>query len=364
MENNMQKIYAVCDKALRTGDLNKEEILILLDCPEDRSDIIFQTADIIRKKEVGDEVHLRGLIEFSNYCKKNCEYCGIRGKNKNIGRYRLDKEQIVDTAIRAEKLGYRSIVMQSGEDPYFTADRIADIVKAIKEKTDLAITLSIGEFSFDEYKTMKEAGADRYLIRFETSSEELYKSLHPDSDFHERLQCLKDLRELGYQVGSGFMVGLPGETLEILADNLLLLKELDVDMAGIGPFIPNDDTSLAKENGGTLVNSLKAVAIARMLLRNAHLPATTAMGTLDPKGREKALQAGANVVMPNVTPQEYREMYLLYPNKICLTDDPAHCRNCITGKIHGIGRTVSKEHGHTLKRGHESRVSSPEEMDD
>lgn len=349
MVNIMQKIYAVCEKALQTGDLSKEEILLMLNCPDENSDIIFQTADIIRKKEVGDEVHLRGLIEFSNFCKKNCEYCGIRGKNKTIERYRLTEEQIVDTAVKAEKLGYRTVVMQSGEDPYFTASRIAEIVKATKEKTDLAVTLSVGEFSYDDYKIMKDSGADRYLLRFETSSEELYKALHPDSDFRERLQCLQDLRALGYQVGSGFMVGLPGETMEILADNLLLLQKLDVDMAGIGPFIPNEDTSLAGEVGGTLINALKAVAITRMLLRNAHIPATTAMGTLDPKGREMALQSGANVVMPNVTPQEYREMYLLYPNKICLTDDPAHCRGCITGKINGIGRTVSKEHGHTLK---------------
>lgn len=349
MQNNMQKVYAVCDKALKTGDLNKNEILTLLNCPEDSSKIIFQTADIIRKKEVGDEVHLRGLIEFSNYCKRNCEYCGIRGKNKHIVRYRLEKEQIIDTAIRAEKLGYRSIVMQSGEDPYYTAEKLSELVSAIKAKTDLAITLSVGEFSFDEYRIIKEAGADRYLLRFETSNEELYRTLHPDSDFHKRLECLKALRALGYQVGSGFMVGLPGETMEILADNLLLLKELDVDMAGIGPFIPNEDTSLAKESPGTLVNTLKAVALARMLLRNAHLPATTAIGSIVPMGREKALQSGANVVMPNVTPQEYREMYLLYPNKICLTDDPADCRNCITNKIHNIGRTVSKEHGHSLK---------------
>lgn len=349
MENNMQKIDALCKKALTTGDLSKEELLILLSCPDDQSDIIFKTADIVRKKEVGDAVHLRGLIEFSNYCKKNCEYCGIRGKNKNIERYRLTKEQIIATAKNAEALGYRSVVMQSGEDPYFTADMLSDIVASIKKETDLAITLSAGEFSYEDYKNMKQAGADRYLIRFETSSEELYKKLHPDSDFRARIECLHMLKELGYQIGTGFMVGLPGETPEIMADNLLLLQKLDVDMAGIGPFLPNEDTNLAGEAGGTLVNSLKAVALARLLLRNAHIPATTAMGSLDPKGREKALQAGANVVMPNVTPEEFREMYQLYPNKICLRDDPSHCRRCITGKIQALGRNVSSEHGHSLK---------------
>lgn len=349
MDNIIQKINAVCEKALQDGNLSKEEILVLLNCPEENSDIIFKTADAVRKKEVGDQVHLRGLIEFSNYCKKNCEYCGIRGKNKNIARYRLSKEEIVQTAKNAEALGYRSVVMQSGEDPFFTAAVLADIISTIKSQTDLAITMSAGEFTYDEYKIIKEAGADRYLLRFETSSEELYKKLHPDSDFHKRIECLHILEELDYQVGSGFMVGLPGETTEILADNLLLLQKLDLDMAGIGPFLPNSDTSLADSQGGTLVNSLKAVAIARLLLRNAHIPATTAMGSLDPKGREKALQAGANVVMPNVTPEEFREMYQLYPNKICLRDDPAHCRKCITGKIQGLGRSVSTEHGHSLK---------------
>lgn len=349
MEHNIQKVNNICEKALNDGNISKEEILILLNCPEDQSDIIFQTADTVRRKEVGDEVHLRGLIEFSNYCKKNCEYCGIRGKNKIIDRYRLTKEEILQTAIRAESLGYRSIVMQSGEDAFFTALKLADIISTIKEQTDLAITISAGEFSFEDYKIIKEAGADRYLLRFETSSEELYKKLHPDSDFHKRMECLRVLDELGYQVGSGFMVGLPGETPEILADNLLLLQKLDVDMAGIGPFLPNPDTILAEASGGTLINSLKAVAIARLLLRNAHIPATTAMGTLHPQGREKALQSGANVVMPNVTAEEFREMYQLYPNKICLSDDPSHCRKCITGKIEALGRVVSKEHGHTLK---------------
>ncbi|MDF2840092.1 MAG: hydE [Clostridia bacterium] len=349
MKDNIQEVHAICKKALTDGSLSKDEILVLLNCPEEHSDIIFQTADAVRKKEVGDQVHLRGLIEFSNYCKKNCEYCGIRGKNKNIERYRLNKEEILQTALRAESLGYRSVVMQSGEDPYFTAEVLADIISTIKAHTDLAITMSAGEFTYEEYKTIKEAGADRYLLRFETSSEELYKKLHPDSEFSQRMECLHMLSDLGYQVGSGFMVGLPGETPEILADNLLLLQKLDLDMAGIGPFLPNSDTNLAGAAGGTLINSLKAVALARLLLRNAHIPATTAMGSLDPKGREKALQSGANVVMPNVTPEEFREMYQLYPNKICLRDDPAHCRKCITGKIQGLGRTVSNEHGHSLK---------------
>ncbi|MFZ5354340.1 MAG: [FeFe] hydrogenase H-cluster radical SAM maturase HydE [Bacillota bacterium] len=350
MDSQMVKISKLCDESIKGKLLNKEEILELLVCDEQSAAMVFAAADRVRQQEMGDDVHLRGLIEFSNYCKRNCEYCGLRRGNKNIERYRLETDEIIDTAINAEKLGYRSVVLQSGEDPYYTVEKICRVVEGIKAKTDLAVTLSCGEFSYDEYKLMKEAGADRYLIRFETSNKELYQKLHPDSVFEERLECLRNLRKLDYQVGSGFMVGLPGETHEIIADNLLLLKELDVDMAGIGPFIPNPDTGLAGESGGKLLDALKAVAIARLLLRNAHLPATTAMGSLDPKGREKALCAGANVVMPNVSPMRFRELYALYPNKICVTDDPGHCRNCITGKIKALGRSVSTEHGHSLKK--------------
>ncbi len=349
MTNQMERIGTLCSDAEKGKALTREEIIELLVCEDQYSNIILEAADRVRQGEVGDHVHLRGLIEFSNYCKRNCEYCGLRRANKKLNRYRLEIEEVIDTAKNAERLGYRSVVLQSGEDPYYTVDKICKIVEGIKSSTDLAITLSCGEFSYEEYKQMREAGADRYLLRFETSSKELYKKLHPDSDYDQRIQCLNDLRRAGFQVGSGFMVGLPGETPEILADNLLLLRELDVDMAGIGPFIPNPDTELGEENGGLLIDALKAVAIARLLLRNAHLPATTALGTLDPRGREKALCAGANVVMPNVSPMKYRELYALYPNKICVTDDPGHCRNCITGKINGLGRSVAKDHGHTLK---------------
>ncbi len=350
METKYEVINQLSQKAYSKTSLSKDEIIELLSCPEEYTHLIFDVADKLRKEEVGDEVHLRGLIEFSNICKRNCEYCGLRRDNQNLLRYRLEVDEIIATAKNAESLGYRSVVMQSGEDGFYTAEKIATVVDGIKNSTDLAVTLSCGEFSKQDYKMMKNAGADRYLLRFETSNKELYQALHPDSDYENRIQCLHNLKELDYQVGSGFMVGLPGETVEILADNLLLLKELDVDMAGIGPFIPNPDTKLANEKGGLLIDSLKAVAMARLILRNAHIPATTAMGSLDPKGREKALNSGANVVMPNVSPMKFRELYALYPNKICITDDPGHCRNCITGKIHALGRSVAKDHGHSLKR--------------
>ena len=350
MSTQQNEILEICGKAKNGAVLDKNDVIKLLEASDTDAQLIFETANKIREEQMGNEVHLRGLIEFSNYCKRICTYCGIRAGVQDLTRYRLSVDEIVKTAVNAEKLGYRSVVLQSGEDPFYTADVVAAFVDGIKRETDLAITLSIGEYSYQDYKLMKEAGADRFLLRFETSDRELYKKLHPDSDLDSRLECLKILGQLNFQVGTGFMVGLPGETTDIFANNLLLLREFNVDMAGIGPFIPNPKTPLSATAGGTLVNSLKAVALARILLRDAHIPATTAMGTLNPKGREMALNAGANVVMPNVTPMQYREMYQLYPDKICLTDDPGHCRNCITGKIHGLGRTVAKDHGHSLKK--------------
>lgn len=351
MSNASANTLVLCDKALHTGDLSKEEIMQLLESPEEFHPVIFEAANTLRDQEVGNDVHLRGLIEFSNYCKRVCKYCGIRSGMINLKRYRMEIREIIEASKNAEGLGYRSVVLQSGEDPYFNADRLCEIVTGIKEVTDLAITLSAGEYSYGDYKKIYESGADRYLLRFETSDEASYQWMHPDSSLQERLSCLYALREIGYQVGSGFMVGLPGETSAILADNLLLLKKLDVDMVGIGPFIPSPGTPMSNENGGTFENTLLTVALTRLILRNVHIPATTAMGSLEPGGRELTLKAGANVVMPNVTPLQYRELYQLYPNKICLQDDPVHCRKCITGKITAMGRTISTEHGHSLKRG-------------
>lgn len=348
--NNRILLKELCELSLSGNKLNKNQIIQLLSCDEEDSHFLFDSANKLREKEVGNEVHLRGLIEFSNYCKKDCEYCGLRKSNTNLLRYRLTIEEIIDTAKSAEALGYKTVVLQSGEDGFYGADKLASIVEGIKKNTDLAVTLSAGEFNYNEYKTIRNAGTDRYLLRFETSDKKMYQKLHPDSVFEERIECLHFLKDLKYQVGSGFMVGLPDETIEILADNLILLRDLDVDMVGIGPFIPNPDTAMSNQKGGLLLESLKAVAITRLILKNAHIPATTAMGSLDPKGREKALNAGANVVMPNVSPMKYRELYALYPNKICITDDPGHCRNCITGKIHALGRTVALNHGHSLKR--------------
>jgi len=334
-------------KAEHTHELNKAEIVTLLE-QDTANNLLFEAADRVRKAYVGDEVHLRGLIEFSNICKQNCLYCGLRRDNKNIKRYRLDTDTIVDFAQKAVSYGYRTIVLQSGEDPYYTVDKMKEIISRIK-KLDVAITLSIGEKSFEEYKAYKEAGADRYLIRIETTDRNLYKKMDPGMDLENRVRCLEDLRSLGFEVGSGCLVGLPDQTFESLADDILFFKKINADMIGVGPFIPNENTPLKDAKGGSFELALKVMAITRLLLPDINIPATTAMETLNPNGRIIALQSGANVVMPNVTEGEYRKLYELYPGKICVNDTPAKCRGCISGKISSIGRTVSTSYGFRRK---------------
>ena len=311
--------------------LDKAEILHLL-ADEENQDKLFAHADKVRHQFVGDNVLLRGLIEFSNICRNNCCYCGIRKDNKRLKRYRMTPEQIVETAKRAVDMGFQTVVLQSGEDMWFNAQRLSAIISEIK-KLNVVVTLSIGERSFAEYKAFREAGADRYLLRIETTDKDLYHRLDPGMSWQQRYECLLMIKELGYEVGSGMMVGLPGQSLESVADDLLFLKDLPVDMAGIGPFIPHPETPLAQEKGGTLSLALRTMAVMRLLLPKINIPATTAMEALDPQGRLLALQAGANVVMPNVNEGEFRRLYELYPGKPCLNETPTHCRSCIGLKI-------------------------------
>lgn len=339
-------------KAEELHTLAKEEIVQILE-NNDINEALFSAADRVRQKYVGDEVHLRGLIEFSSYCKQNCLYCGLRRDNKKATRYRLTKEEIISFARDAKEFGYKTVVLQSGEDPYFTLERMKEIISEIK-KFDLAITLSIGEKTFEEYQAYKEAGADRYLIRIETTDKDLYQKMDPDMDWQNRTRCLNDLKKLGFEVGTGCLVGLPNQTLESLAQDILFFKEINADMIGIGPFIPNDNTPLKDEKGGSFELALKIMAITRLLLCDINMPATTAMETLNPNGRIIALQSGANVVMPNVTQGDYRKFYEIYPGKICVNDTPAKCRGCITGKIAGIKRTISNDYGFRQKTSSES----------
>lgn len=343
-------MQSLIQKAQTTHTLTRREIVQLLSCKEPQS--LFAAADRVRKEFVGDGVYLRGLIEFSSYCKNDCMYCGLRRSNAHAQRYRLSARQIIETAQEAVKLGYKTIVLQSGEDLTFDTDKMCQIIREIK-KLDVALTLSIGEKTRQEYAAYKQAGADRYLLRIETTDKALYEKLDPAMSFENRVRCLHDLKELGYEVGSGSLVGLPGQTLESLADDLLFFKKLPVDMAGIGPFIPHPHTPLGNEKtDGHFELSLKMMALMRLLLPDINIPATTAMETLHPQGRLLALQCGANVVMPNVTQTTYRKQYELYPGKVCTGDNAAHCRGCMQAKIESIGRFVSPGkgfHGDYLK---------------
>ena len=343
-------VQAILQQAQNTHTLSREQLITLLTLPKPAP--LFHAADRVRKQFVGDGVYLRGLIEFSSYCKNDCLYCGLRRSNTNVQRYRLSSEQIIATAKQAAALGYKTVVLQSGEDLAFNTDTLCHIVREIK-KLDVAVTLSIGEKTREEYRAYKQAGADRYLLRIETTDKTLYEKLDPGMSFENRVRCLHDLKELGYEVGSGSLVGLPGQRVESLADDLLFFKQLPVDMAGIGPFIPHPHTPLGNEKpDGHFELSLKMMAIMRLLLPDINIPATTAMETLHPQGRLLALQCGANVVMPNVTDVDYRKQYELYPGKICTGESAAQCRGCIRAKIESIGRFVSPGkgfHGDYLK---------------
>lgn len=328
--------------------MDKKEIIERLR-EEDPAEL-FKEADNIRRIFCGAEVHIRGLIEFSNYCCRSCLYCGLRRENWNILRYRMSPDEIVELAREIVQYGVKTIVLQSGDDFEYSQKILCGIIGKIKEQNpEIAITLSIGERPLDDYKALKDAGADRYLLKHETASHKLYERLHTGQTLKKRLEILEYLKKIGYQVGAGNIVGLPGQTLSDLADDILLLKDMDVDMAGIGPFISHPDTPLAKEKGGTLDLVLRVLAIARIVLKNVHLPATTAVGTIDPLGREKALEVGANVVMPIVTPKRYRPLYQIYPDRICIEQNAQDCLNCIKRRIESCGRKISLDRGDSPK---------------
>ncbi len=333
--NDLPTVLRERDQALR---------LIADPCSESAQQII-SGADHLRAQTVGPAVHLRGLIEFSNYCRNNCLYCGLRRDNQQVSRYRMTAAEIIETAGEGAKLGYKTVVLQSGEDPAYSGEVIAEIIREVKQ-FGLVVTLSLGEREPWEYELWRAAGAERYLMRHETADPVLYQKLHPGQSLLQRITLLKALKELNYQVGTGFIVGLPGQTPDILWRDLELAWKLQAEMVGIGPFIPHPETPLGKEPGGTVDQTCIMVALARLSLPYALIPATTALGSIDRFGREAALQAGANVLMPNLTPTFYRADYQIYPNKICLGEGAAECRGCITGRIHSIGRTVAADPGH------------------
>ena len=330
------------EKAKEKHILSADEIVSLLS-DSSINNSLFKAADEVRENFVGNDIHLRALIEFTNICRCNCLYCGLRAENKNVERYRLSKDEVLDIAQNAVNSGYKTIVLQGGEDLFFSAEYLGEIIKCIKA-FDVAVTLSIGERSYDEYKLLKECGAERFLLRIETTDKDLYSKMHPNMSFENRKQCLYNLKQLGYETGTGCLVGLPGQTLESLADDILFFKELDADMIGIGPFIPHPQTPLKQCDSDNFWLSLKVMAITRLLLPDINIPATTAMETLYENGRTIALQSGANVVMPNVTDSIHKKLYEIYPNKASV--DYSQLQNV----LNSIGRSISKEKGFRCKR--------------
>lgn len=341
MQLNLNDAWAL---SARLNAADKTELAaiigyVLQQATEEELALLRQAALAVREKYYGKQVYFRGLIEFSSYCKNDCYYCGIRRSNANARRYRLSEAEILACCQQGHVLGYRTFVLQSGEDGYYTDQRLCGVIADIKMRfPDSAVTLSLGERSSASYRRLFDAGADRYLLRHETADEAHYAKLHPpELSLKNRLRCLYDLKQIGYQVGAGFMVDSPGQTADTLAEDLLLLRDLQPQMVGIGPFIPHKDTRFAAYGQPSPAHTLTLLALLRLLLPKALLPATTALGTCDPMGREKGLLAGANVVMPNLSPVEHRKDYDLYDNKICTGEEAAECFGCLSRRIRAAG---------------------------
>ena len=344
----MQTLVEIIDQIKNEQTIQREQLQALLETTDEQAiNYLRDTARKVADDIYGKQVFIRGLIEFTNYCKNDCIYCGIRRSNPNAQRYRLTEEEILSCCANGYELGFRTFVLQGGEDPYFTDERICDIVAKIKQDyPDCAVTLSIGEKDKASYQAFYDAGADRYLLRHETADEAHYQSLHPaEMSFQHRIQCLYDLKEIGYQVGCGFMVGSPGQTVGTLYEDLMFIKKLQPHMVGIGPFIPQKDTPFGQEPAGTMEQTLRLLSIIRLIHPHVLLPSTTALGTIHPLGREKGIQAGANVVMPNLSPVAVREKYKLYDNKICTGDEAAECRHCMARRMESVGYQVVVSRG-------------------
>ena len=354
------EISFILEKARQGEPLDKGGIIRLLSVSDEEKEALFRAADRVRKACVGDEIYLRGIIEFSSYCRRNCHYCGLRAQNRNIHRYRIPDEEIVSRAKALRNKSCTTVVLQSGEDKFYDTDKLCRLIRRIKDETALAITLSVGERSFEDYEAFREAGADRYLLRHETASKSLYRTLHPGHELEERIACLNMLKDLGYEVGSGCIVGLPGQGVDDLADDVLLLRELDIDMIGIGPFIPHPGTPLKNRPVGSTDLVLSMLAVLRLVTRDTNIPATTALGVLDPVARKKAFEAGANVFMPNFTPDPYTAYYEIYPGKgpeagaIAKISDGGY-----DALFEGMGRTIGLGYGYRPGKGCTSKMETP-----
>ena len=332
-------LHELIDRLHKEHTLTRGEFITLIkERDEENASYLASLAREEAVKIYGNGVFPRGLVEFTNYCKINCYYCGIQGSNQHANRYRLSKDEILSACENGYQLGYRSFVLQGGEDPHYSDDVMVPIVSEIRKRyQDCAITLSLGERSKESYQKLYDAGADRYLLRHEAATPELYQKLHPESlSLENRIQCLWNLKEIGYAVGTGFMVGAPYQTVENLVDDLLFIQKLDPQMVGIGPFVPHHDTKFKDYPSGTVELTTYLTSILRLMNPHLLLPATTALGTIDPRGREKGILAGANVVMPNLSPVAVRKDYSLYDNKICTGEEAAECAGCLGRRLASI----------------------------
>ena len=344
INNLLDTIYK--NKTTRIKDI--EYVLKLEDA--DSLAKLYNYADSIRKEYMGDEVLLRGIIDFSNYCSNGCEYCGLNSNNKKLSRYRMNTDEIMESVRTIAGIGIKTVILQSGEERGLDSFWLAELVRKIKAQYEMAVTLSVGEKTKEEYMKWRSAGADRYLLKIETTDKDLYLSLHPGMSFDNRIKCLKILKKLGYQVGCGNIIGLKGQTIKSIAKDICFFKENDFDMIGIGPFIPHPDTPLKESQTGEMMLTLKTIALTRMITRNAHIPATTALGSLGSYDfRIDALKAGANVIMPDFTPLPYKQLYEIYPAKRCLHETGSLCVGCLKNKVESIGRYISFKRGDSVK---------------
>lgn len=339
---------SIIDEIKNTEQISKDQLEIILSCTDEACDEhLFEAARDVSERFFGKQVYLRGLVEFSNYCRNDCYYCGIRCSNANADRYRLAEEEILSCCDKGEALGFKTFVLQGGEDPYFDDDRLCRIIEKIKEDhPSCAVTLSVGERTRKSYQRLFDAGAERYLLRHETANEDHYGMLHPSGmSLRNRKRCLFDLKEIGFQVGCGIMVGTPYQTTDHIYEDILFMQELQPHMIGIGPFIAHKDTPFKDEADGSVAMTLKILAITRLLFPKALIPATTALGTADALGREKGILAGANVLMPNLSPVRVREKYLLYDGKICTGEEAAECVSCLGARLARIGYHTAESRG-------------------
>lgn len=342
------KLLLTAKSLVEGKQLDAEEFSLLASCEDDDVNRYLKEKAVEKRKRIyGNKVFVRGLIEISNYCKNDCYYCGIRSTNSNADRYRLTENEIIECSDSGYDLGFRTFVLQGGEDKFFDDELLCSIVSKIKSRhPDCAVTLSMGERSFESYRVLREAGADRYLLRHETATKEHYELLHPERmSFENRMNCLNDLRKLGYQVGAGFMVGSPFQTFEDIGRDLLFIQSFQPDMCGIGPFIPHKDTPFGNCPPGGLDLTLRLLSVVRLIKPNILLPSTTALGTIDPTGREKGILFGANVVMPNLSPISVRDKYKLYDGKICTGEESAQCKDCLSSRMKSIGYEIVTDRG-------------------